>query len=641
MPSARVGRRLLGTLWLAATAALLVMTALGVLRKVTWYLAVDQYGYLTFAHDLMHGQIFHDWPPLHALASRLFSPVDVLFQTYIYDQGRLHCRYSPGFPIILAGWLRLFGDDGAHYLNPTVFILLLLVALAFQTAVFRSRWRALAGVALIVLCPTGIHLWSLTLVRDLPTHLVALTGLTLLVSGRRRGLDARRIAAAGLALGYAGSIRPDAVLYLAPAALMTAGRWWRERPGSQAVVLRAGAGVLAVALGLAPFFAYNRIATGSMFRPTQGMEIENFWTTASAAGSPEPAVPAGPVLARVGFPSGAWYGGTGSAIQGGGLRLANLPVILPLNLGILRGAYGDLLLGIAIWGAVLALFQRRLLFLGPVVYCLLAIPFYSCWSRPDPRYLSGVHVFMPMLIVEGVLGTLDLVRRLAAGRATVAQGVAATAAALLAGGAWAFHAAPVQGALPVLFLLVPGVAAAAALAAAFRPRMEIASVAAPVLALALVTVSCVRTAQSLDARATFQRPAMVRARATFAQAVEPEAVVITTEDVGRPGENIDYYSRVAHALYLTDLERWHLTIGEAAELLARDGIHPYLLIPSIQPGHDRILHDLQRPFTVELAADIPASKAIDYFVAARFYPQGIHMELYRLHWRGLWWPLLP
>src|SRR5262249_13311837 len=140
-------------------------------RKITWYLAVDQYGYLAFAHDLAQGRIFHHWAPLDALGPRLAKSVDVLSQTYIWDQGRLYCRYAPGFPLLLAGWLRLFGDDGAHYLNPTVFLALLTLALAFQRRAFHSRWRATVGVALIVLFPSLLHLWALTLTRDLATHL--------------------------------------------------------------------------------------------------------------------------------------------------------------------------------------------------------------------------------------------------------------------------------------------------------------------------------------------------------------------------------------------------------------------------------------------------------------------------------------
>jgi len=122
---------------------------------------------------------------------------------------------------------------------------------------------------------------------------------------------------------------------------------------------------------------------------------------------------------------------------------------------------------------------------------------------------------------------------------------------------------------------------------------------------------------------------MLRARATFARAVEPGAVVITTEDVGRPAENIEYYSGIAWALYFTDLLRWGVGVGEAAERLARAGMKPYLLIPPTQPDRARMLEDLGHAFLVERVADIPPGQAMDYFVAAPFH-RGVRMELYRL-----------
>ena len=60
-------------------------------------------------------------------------------------------------------------------------------------------------------------------------------------------------------------------------------------------------------------------------------------------------------------------------------------------------------------------------------------------------------------------------------------------------------------------------------------------------------------------RAPFQRAQMLEARANMQRLLEPNSVVITTEEVGRPAENIEYYSGVANALYITDLERWQLT----------------------------------------------------------------------------------
>src|SRR4029077_9807519 len=108
--------------WVGAVVVLFYCTALWVKQSITWYLAVDQYGYLTFAHDLLHGRIFHQSTVIEALAPRLPKVVDVLSQPYVYDHGRLYCRYAPGFPLLLTGWLALFGDDGAPYLNPTVFL---------------------------------------------------------------------------------------------------------------------------------------------------------------------------------------------------------------------------------------------------------------------------------------------------------------------------------------------------------------------------------------------------------------------------------------------------------------------------------------------------------------------------------------
>jgi hypothetical protein len=617
-------RQVSTVLWWLATALLFLVTARSVERSITWYLAVDQYGYLAFAHDLSRGRVFHDWPPMDAFAPSLTGRTDVLMQTYVYDHGRLYCRYAPGFPLMLAAWLVLFGDDGAHYLNPVVFLALLALVLAFQARLFRSRWRATAGIALVVLCPTLLNLWALTLVRDLPAHLFGLGGLFLLLPVRGRRLTPRRVAAAGVALGFAGSIRPDAVIYLLPAVLVVLARWWHERGGARLLAGQLAAGSLAVVTGLAPFFAYNWIATGSPLRPTQGMEIEQFLPAARA---PQP----DPAGAQVGYPPGAWRGGTFEPVQGGGLRLSNLPRTLPGNVRLVRSAYGDLLLVLAAWGAVLALLRRRLLFLVAVPYIAAALVFFSFWARPDSRYLCGIFLLTPMLVVEGAFGTLDLVRRLGLrGRADVARLTAMTVAGLVILAA-ALLPMPTAGwALPRIAVILPGLVALSALAAAAWPQRRTAALAAPALALALVGLAAWRAAISTD-RARFQRPEMVRARTAFAAVVAPKAVVITTEEVGRPAENIDYYSGAAHALYLTDLERWRMPVPHAAAALARAGWTPYLFIPFTQPDRAAMLGDLQKTFEPELVIDVPPARAIEYFVAASFLPRGVRMELYRLH----------
>ena len=160
--------------------------------RISWYLAVDQFGYLTFAHDLLAGRLLHPWPPAPALASGLPSPTDILAQTYIWDAGRVYSRYAPGFPILAAIWIAVAGSERAHYLNPTLFcVSLVLVALVVRR-VTRSWWRGITAVSLAALCPTQTHLWGVTLTRDVGTHLIALAGLYLLLP---RGSPASAIAA--------------------------------------------------------------------------------------------------------------------------------------------------------------------------------------------------------------------------------------------------------------------------------------------------------------------------------------------------------------------------------------------------------------------------------------------------------------
>src|SRR5881628_1106613 len=114
----RTVRRWRLVVWAGATVVVLALAAAAIEHKVTWYLAVDQFGYLLFARDLLHGRIFHEWPVANVLAGLLPERTDVLAQTYVWDHGLLYSRYAPGFPIILAAWVWLFGEAAAHLLNP-------------------------------------------------------------------------------------------------------------------------------------------------------------------------------------------------------------------------------------------------------------------------------------------------------------------------------------------------------------------------------------------------------------------------------------------------------------------------------------------------------------------------------------------
>jgi hypothetical protein len=635
--------------WGIAILVLFVATAMAMERQITWYLAVDQFGYLNFAHDLLSGHVFHDWPPLHGLQQFMPPRTDVLAQTYVDDGGRLYCRYSPGFPMLLAAWMAIFGDYGVHYLNPTLYLVLLAIALVFQLRLFRSPWRAGIGTVLITLFPTYSHLWGLTLTRDMSAHVFAFTGLFLLLPVHGRPLAPARMLGAMLALGFAASIRPDAVLYLVPATLMLVVRLVRERnrredPAPLSVPrlgLVGGAGILGLALGVSPLLAYNWVATGNPLIPTQGMELPLLPSLpppvpkAAVATPPPAAAPAPEPGEKVGFPSPGWHGGTHEQVQGGGLRVSHLSTTLPGLWKMLGAAYSPFLLGVIVWGALVATILRPVLTAGAVSYAVVAILFFGCWPRPDFRYLIGVFVFLPMLLVEGTIGTLDLVRLLWKWhRPEVARvlGTGGVLACVLAGAT--FTPILASGALQSQTFYTIVIITGLGLAASVALNHRVSDVTAAALMLALVFVRVSQVQAESGRRAPFQRPQMLDARANMQKLLEPNSVVITTEDVGRPAENIEFYSGVAHAMYLTDLERWRFNLSDTAIRIIVDHKRPYLFIPASQRDKQELLAGLRQHLTVELVAEIPPQKAMAHFVAAPFH-RGVAMELYRISWPAL------
>ena len=619
-PSWLTWQRRLLLVWLAATLALF-WSGLGALRlQVGWYLAVDQLGYLLFARDLLAGHVFHQWPPAAALATRLPDPTDVLAQSYLWDHGLLYSRYAPGFPIILALWTGLFGADAAHALNPLVFlaVLAMLIALVWRTN--GSLWLGTIVAALVFLCPTGVTLWALTPTRDLSAHLCGLAGLTALAGSG--ALAASTAFVAGLALGGAASIRPDAVLYLIPAAALAAGRW-RAAPARTALARLLGAGALGMLLGLTPSFLYYGIATGNPLRPPQAVEMQGFFGPARLDALEQ--APAGP---RIGYPPQAWRGGELEPVSGEGMKLAYLPTTLPGNWAKIHRFYGNVFIVLAVAGLAVAAVLRPFVALALGAYIATALLFYSCWGRAYGRYLVSIWLLAPVLMVNGMLGSTELVRHLRARGARDAARWAAGGGVLVLLACY-FGAGPqpdgtVQLALTRLVVIATVVGLGAA---ALWPERPIEQLVAPALALVLAVVGSVWLAAPAS-RATVQRPEIARATEVARRTFAPRAVLITSEDVGRPAENYEYYTDV-HAFYLTDLARWRIPIEEAVFLLLIAEQEPYLLLPRTLPEHDQILAGLRGQFLVELVADIPPQRNYDYFVASAFHG-GVPLELWHV-----------
>ena len=183
--------------------------------------------------------------------------------------------------------------------------------------------------------------------------------------------------------------------------------------------------------------------------------------------------------------------------------------------------------------------------------------------------------------------------------------------------------------LPTTMHMVVVATVAGCVGIAVWPRRRITAYVVPPLAIALAALSVWTSWSGLGRREGFQRPEMLRAKTTLQGAVPAGSIVITTEDVGRPMENIEYYGE-REALYLTDLQRWRLPITDVAGRMLVDGTRPYLLLPIESEEAEATVRELRDGnFRVDLVVDIPPPRAVDYFVAASFH-RGIHMGLWRV-----------
>lgn len=350
-----------------------LVTVRGLERLNTWYLASDQYAFLTMAEDLREGRVTRS-DVLYDFMPRWHpGPFDALAQTYHLKQGVLHSRYPPGFPLLLAGASLAFGESGAHWLNPLLYVVvfLLLPALTYVSLRDVDRPAAIGAAAavvwLLLLLPTDVHLWGITVARDLPAHLFGLLALLAAVHGR--------FGWAGFVLGLACVVRPDSVLYvfsLGAIALVRGG-----------VLAAAGWGALGFLVGAAPLFAYNQAVLGSPFSFTQGSEFTYFLASL-------------PDLVAVAHAS------TSVVPAGGGFRVAHFARTMPGNLELLRSSFGWFGLA-AIVSAVWGLVRARIFVAVFVPYILVATPFYGFWGHPDPRYLAGVSLCLMPLVAAGLV----------------------------------------------------------------------------------------------------------------------------------------------------------------------------------------------------------------------------------------------
>ncbi|MBM4268582.1 MAG: hypothetical protein FJ144_18550 [Deltaproteobacteria bacterium] len=578
-------KRRLSDRWVAVVALGVILLGLaisirGLERLNTWYLASDQYAFLTLAHALRDGGISHHdfvYDVIPKAGTR-----DALAQTYLLRDGELISRYPPGFPALLAVAGAIAGDRGEHALNPLLYLVVFVLLAWLVHVLLRPTGRgfaaacAAAAVWLLLLLPTDVHLWGITVARDLPAHLLGFLAVLAAASGR--------FGWAGLAMGFACVIRPDALLYGSSLAAVALVR--RERLRDLAFA------VPTFLLGVAPLLAYNQATLGHPLSFTQGSEFGLLW---SALG-----------------PSSAYASSVVPA--GGGFRFSHLAGTLPGNLALLEASFGWLILA-AVLGLGWAIRRRGLLAAAFAPYAITATIFYSCWSHPDARYLAGVSL---CLIPLAAVGCVVLCRNAAARESHVLWKVAvfvALALALLCV-AGLLPSLPAPGMPATVVLVVAAAVAALSLSPALAERLAGVAVIAP--AVALAALGLFEVASGSGSRDPYQEYQIVRARHRIESLLPPGSIVITSPSLGRPGENLSHYTH-ARALYDSELDLLGVGPGRLATFHKRRGRHVFYLLPE---GDLAPLTRLRQGLVAKRVRDIEPGEAMDWFLNPRLARAG-------------------
>ena len=560
-------------------------SAWGLWRLNTWYLASDQFAFLTLADDMREGRVFHDGESLalvqpHAKAGHRY---DAFAQTYIWRDGALFTRYPPGFSALLALAGEMGGERWQHGLNPLLHLVLLVLVGALGWAVLQGAPPSLAlassvgAVWLLLLLPTQVHLWGITVARDLPAHALAFASLLAAVQGRP-------ILAAAF-LGLACTVRPDAALYLTSLVALLS----LQRVSRRALV---GASVV-FALGVSAALFYNLVVEGNPFVFTQGGEFGDLF------GASESGFGVRRVVAYV-------------PPSGGGFRLSNLRTTLPGNAILLVSAFGWFSLA-TVGGLVWAFTRRRRVVAAVLPYSVTAFLFYGCWSHPDARYLAGVAA---LLMIPSGLGLALVARRATAGRwPRFAVGVIAVA--LILRGFDLFPASiPPPGPAGLAVAIALLAVAACGARATGGPVRRAAILFVPVCALAVLGVLLV--ARSEGRRDPFQGPEVERARRAVGALIPEGSLVVTSTSLGRPAENLRYYSRL-EAFYPEDFSLLGTSADEAAVRFGLRGRRVFFLLDA---RDRRTLQRLEEQLSVERRGRRKGKALLEWYVDPRRAPKG-------------------
>ncbi len=573
--------------------AALAVTTWGLMRHNNWYLASDQFAFLTIARDLRAGQVFHDSAIFDVIAPLRDSTTrfDALTQTFFLEGDHLWSRYPPGFPLLLAAAGAIAGEAGEHALNPLLYLATLgaLAWLAHRLLAPLGAAAAAGAAALVpwvvLLVPTSVHLWGITVARDLPAHLCGVLALIAALGGHTL--------LAGLALGFACDIRPDALLYGLPLALVFA----HERVPLRARLQAAGA----FAVALTPLFLWNFLTQGSILGFGQEAEFRALFSSRAIES---------PIAAAQALPF----------VSGGAFQIQNLRHTLPANARDLWAAFGLSLLfaGALPW---VSRGRRALVAAALLPYPGAALVFYSCWSHPDPRYLAGAALLLDATVAIGAVAVCALPAERASERWL--RVVACLGIAVLA---WR-----TGGSSAAATLVLAASASAGALVwalvgpAILSRRAALAWLAGGVAllpALGLCTLGLGRLAAGSASYGPFPRAQAERARAEIGTLMPPGSLVIAGEGFGRPVENLRLYGGL-EAFHPSELALFGVKPDVAALLVIARGGRAFFLMDD---GDPRLPRSASANVSLREVARRSGPALLDWFVDPRGAPEGIALR---------------
>ena len=358
-------------------AALLLSVLILGLHSYSAALGSDPFGIVHFAGHLARGRFGSDFP-----VYSWFKPDweggethFVLGGNYLASSRGLYCKYTIGFPLILAAFIRIFGPDSVYYANFLMLAALLGAVFLFaRQALGRCERPGLAALLAPFLLVVLIgKLWSLSLrpARDVSALALVVGGCFLLLRGA--GSSPRPkwglLGGGAFCLGLAASIRLPNVLAAFPAGLYLVfslrGRSWGRAAG---ILLLAGA---CFVLGTLPALHQNRAATGNPLKPPRPEIVERNPLKIEGEATPPP------------------------------LWLGFFQTTAPETLRYFWRTYGPFLLFLVLMGL------RRPRKLGAALWFCLGVPavfviFYSFWVHLMIRYMMIAHPFLLVLAAAGV-----------------------------------------------------------------------------------------------------------------------------------------------------------------------------------------------------------------------------------------------